>query len=248
MRLHPDVTKENYPTNYNSMLKSMGELPDKITNIHGNKYSLKFAKYKTNNTDIRVYCKECGKFFFIKPFNLKLGTGCKRCYERRRLKSQKQYIEELSLKNKYVECVGIYKGISVKICHRCLICSKISKVLPGDKLKGYRNMCCKPENHNHLMDSPAMLYIFKIIKNGKKAYKVGITTKNKVLGGNQSRYPYKDDIDSISELEVKVYNTMREAYEMEQNIIKKYGKFLYTGEPLLKSGNTELFKIRPKIS
>jgi hypothetical protein len=73
------------------------------------------------------------------------------------------------------------------------------------------------------------------INNGQ-AYKIGVTN-NTV----ESRFGL--DMANITILKTWEYAIGKEAYQAEQFYLKEYKKYKYIGDALLKSGNSELFKI-----
>jgi len=81
-------------------------------------------------------------------------------------------------------------------------------------------------------DKPAILYYLKINKG--VAYKIGIT-------GNSLAERYRKDMQFIDVVKIWEYKVGEDAYIKEQKILSDYAEFKYTGDYLLKSGNTELF-------
>jgi hypothetical protein len=82
------------------------------------------------------------------------------------------------------------------------------------------------------LNKPAILYYLKISKG--KAYKVGITGQSLVER-------FRSDMQYIDTIKIWKFNKGEDAYRKEQEILSDYSEFKYTGEYLLKSGNTELF-------
>lgn len=80
-----------------------------------------------------------------------------------------------------------------------------------------------------------ILYYLKVTSNNTIAYKIGIT--NRTI---QERYS-NSDRSKIIILKMWEYPLGIDAYTKERQIIKLYKDFLYTGDPLLDNGNTELF-------
>ena len=80
---------------------------------------------------------------------------------------------------------------------------------------------------------PAFLYYLSI--NNGEAYKIGITNRTV-----EARFTITD-LSSIEVVETVYFEQGIDAYQLEQNILKKYEKYKYIGKSLLSSGNTELF-------
>ena len=79
------------------------------------------------------------------PHNILKGKGCKQCklekIHEKRTKTHEQYVEELSRINPNIEVIEEYKGVHVKILHRCKIDGCEWKAKPGNILQG--NGCPK---------------------------------------------------------------------------------------------------------
>jgi len=82
------------------------------------------------------------------------------------------------------------------------------------------------------LEKPAILYYLKINKG--IAYKIGIT-------GNSLAERFGSDMQYIDVVKIWEYKVGEDAYIKEQKILSDYFEFKYTGDYLLKSGNTELF-------
>ncbi len=82
------------------------------------------------------------------------------------------------------------------------------------------------------LEKSAILYYLKINKG--KAYKIGITGQSLVER-------FGSDMQHIDVVKIWEYKVGEDAYIKEQKILSDYAEFKYTGEYLLKSGNTELF-------
>lgn len=81
--------------------------------------------YVNAKTKISHRCKKHNIIWMTCPSNTLKGEGCKQCandaLSLKRLKSNSEYIDELSLKNPTVEVLEEYKGGNIKILHRCKI-------------------------------------------------------------------------------------------------------------------------------
>lgn len=82
-------------------------------------------------------------------------------------------------------------------------------------------------------DKPATLY-FAEVDNGK-AFKIGVTN-------NSFERRFRDEKTPINLLEQWHFKTGREAFDIEQYVLKEHKHLKYRGKPVLSgSGNTELF-------
>jgi hypothetical protein len=82
---------------------------------------------------------------------------------------------------------------------------------------------------------PGILYYLKI--NNGQAYKIGITNKT------VSKRFALSDLPKIEVVAIRYYEVGEDAYAAEKSVLKGYKEYKYIGEPLLTSGNTELFTI-----
>lgn len=84
---------------------------------------------------------------------------------------------------------------------------------------------------------PAILYHLKISFNGNIAFKIGITNRSV-----QDRFN-NTDLLKIQVLKIWEFPIGADAVSREKEILALYQEYRYTDDPLLSSGNTELFYI-----
>lgn len=84
-------------------------------------------------------------------------------------------------------------------------------------------------------DKPATLYYIRIA--GANVYKIGITN-NSVNDRFLAR-----DLDNIEIIKEWYYENGEEAYAREQKILQEFRDYRYSGDPILSSGNSEMFTI-----
>lgn len=81
--------------------------------------------YINAKTPILHRCKIHNVIWMAEPSNILNGQGCKQCgIDKTRnynIKSQCQYVEEVSMVNPNVEVIGTYAGAKIPIAHRCKI-------------------------------------------------------------------------------------------------------------------------------
>lgn len=103
--------------------------------------------YNDAKTPIECQCKICKTIFKAMPYNLKLGTGCKKCADRingkLRLKNNLQFIDELKNKNSNVEVLGQYLGANSKIEVQCTVCKNVWSPIASSLLCGTGCPSCK---------------------------------------------------------------------------------------------------------
>ena len=142
------------------------------------------------------------------------------------------YKEELCAVSKG-SIISLEKYItSIKpILHRHISCGHEWKARPNDFLQG----CGCPSCAIYGFDKtkPAVLYYLKV--GGGVAYKIGITNNSVQARFNNT------ELAKIEIIKILKYSFGEEAYAREQEILKEFSFAKYKGEPLLKSGNSELF-------
>jgi len=84
-------------------------------------------------------------------------------------------------------------------------------------------------------DKPGILYYLKVETRNFITFKIGVTNLNV-----KERFKH-DELSKIQVIKTWSYKFGKDALEIEQFILNHYKKFKYIGEPLLHSGNTELF-------
>lgn len=61
---------------------------EKAKEIHGDKYDYSEVEYVHNKKKVKVFCKKCGKFFWIKPNSHLNKNGCPYCSRTRKLDTE----------------------------------------------------------------------------------------------------------------------------------------------------------------
>ncbi len=186
--------------------------------------------YITIKTKILHKHKTCGHEWYTQPRTILNGSGCPNCAIISGTKTFKDYRKEIE--GTGYEVLEDYVNNHTKILHKHKTCGYRWLVVPTSILNG--NGCPKCSKSGFDPTKPAILYYLSV-KNGE-AYKIGITNHSV-----KQRYSNEElqDIDVIEEWK---FEDGQEAYDLEQIILKSYKHLKYTGEALLKSGNTEMFK------
>lgn len=128
-----------------------------------------------------------------------------------------------------------YVNSYTKVELECNMCNNNFWQRPDSHLNGHGCPYCAIYGFNKT--KPAIVYYLKITHGDIVVYKIGIT--NRSIQGRFSN----EELAGITILETWKYLIGAEAYEHEQHVLNQYKDYKYTGEPILSSGNTELFII-----
>ena len=210
---------------------------EKAKTVHGDKYDYSLVSYTRSGNKVTIICPTHGKFEQVANNHLR-GTACPKCGASRGAGKQKSTLASFSKKanevhnNYYTYTNGVYLTARKNIVITCPLHGDFEQ-LPTNHLKG---VGCPSCNGGMFNPSKATILYFLSINDGQ-AYKVGIT--NKTIN---ERFTVKD-LKSIVVLDTLSFPNGRDAYLMEQKILKHYHNHKYTGTNLLESGNTELLTI-----
>ena len=197
--------------------------------VHGSLYDYSRVIFERIDRPIIIICKKHGGFEQL-PYVHKHGSGCPVCAGQN-LDTNKiiaQFQEAHGNRYNYDDVQ--YKGVEVKVKINCSIHGQF-KQLPSSHKSG--NGCPSCGEYGFDGNKPAILYYLKI--NGGRAYKIGIT--NATVEERFKKY----ELPRIDVIEIWNFKVGTEAREQEQKILKDYSAHKYKGEPLLSSGNSELF-------
>lgn len=205
----------------------------KANEIHNNSYTYKEDAVITNleKHKLEITCKTHGIFYQTVKNHLQ-GQKCPQCANNQLIKEQ---LEEL-LHKRYPTCSIITnkpyylnkESIKVYCSTHGVFSTKVYNIK--------RNLGCSKCGTIHSgfkVYKPATLYYLSI--NNGTAYKIGITN-NSV----EQRFS-TIDLTSIRIIKTWHYSIGQECYDAEQQILKEFKQYRYTGPSLLQSGNTELF-------
>ena len=104
----------------------------------------------------------------------------------------------------------------------------------GSHLSG--NGCPKCADSGFDPSKSAILYYLRVETHNQLAYKIGITNRTV-----QDRFQIAD-LEKITIVKEFYYDSGQGARDREQEIMREYEHAQYTGEPMLTTGNTELFR------
>ena len=218
--------------------KTTEQYIEDLRSVHGDKYHL-VGDYINARTKTPHHCNQCNETWNIKPNSLLNGQGCFSCGHKskalKKTKTTEQYIEELrSVRGDRYRIVGDYLGTRTKTPHHCNQCNETWDIMPDSLLQGKGCPTCSERGFDP--SKPAICYYLRVSSPVYgELYKIGITN-NSV----EKRFS-NDDLWKITILKTYAFKTGSDARDMEYKIKKQYAGDRYTGEPVLVSGNTELF-------
>lgn len=202
--------------------------------VHGDKYDYSKVVFVTTDTPVIIGCKKCGSESLQAPSNHLRNKGCKHCSS-----NKVQTLQEFVTKAKSVHGdrydysqVSVYSGAGAKVPIVCSVHGVFMQT-PSMHCSGHKSGCPSCAKTGFSFNSPGILYYLKI--NGGQAYKIGITNKTV-----EHRFAGRD-LTVIEVLATTYYEVGQDAFAKEQEILKKYKEYKYTGEPILRTGNSELF-------
>ena len=102
--------------------------------------------YKNTKTPTTFKCNICKYEWTTSPENILQGTRCPKCSKKRTgeklKKSHSDFIEELKVKNPYIEVLGDYKNAKTPILCRCKLCGNEWLPTPNNLLRNRKCPIC----------------------------------------------------------------------------------------------------------
>lgn len=213
--------------------------------IHEDKFSYENTVYVGSRANVTVYCNKCSKYISVKPYHFtdkKRPTGCKSCQYSESLQNLPQDKNAFVTKatkihgNLYDYTNSIYINSRSIIDIVCNTCKGVFSPVANNHVSMPRPSgcpaCCK---FGFDKEKQAILYYLKIVHEDSIYYKIGITNRTVT-----QRFTVLD-LSKIDVVAITEYTLGVHAYNEEQKILQEYKDYLYTGPPILSSGNTELF-------
>lgn len=203
---------------------------DKAHKVHCNKYTYTDTIILNNKDKVVITCPVHGNFE-QKPSNHLVGKGCPKCYGNSKFTTNDFIQKSESMHGgKYDYSKVSYTTARSKVT---IICPEHGE-FQQSAFKHYSGQGC-PDCAATGFDpsKPASLYYLSIL--GGTAYKIGVTNRS-----IEDRME-KEDSSTYTIVKVWTFEVGQEAYIKEQEVLKTYKTAKYTGDPLLKSGNTEMF-------
>lgn len=206
---------------------------------HKEKYDYKNTVYLNNKTKVLITCKLHGDFFMLPGNHYLKHQGCPTCGIKATGISNTYTREEFLVKANEVHkdfydySEVLYTGSMVPVI---IICPEHGKFKQTPSCHYNQKSGCPSCNTAHggfKHNKPGLLYYLSI--NDGEAYKIGITNKNV-----DTRFSV-EELKSIKVIKTWKFLSGRDAYDKEQSILREHAAYKYTGSPLLRIGNTELF-------
>ncbi|MDD4804632.1 MAG: zinc-ribbon domain-containing protein [Candidatus Pacebacteria bacterium] len=122
-RLTPDIFKE------------------KFYKIHKNIKLL--SEFMSHDTKVKCQCLIDNHVWYAMPSNLLQGKGCSKCRDRKKTKTNDEFLRELYNVNQYILPLDKYEKINKKIRFRCQICGHVWETTPSHTLRGSGCPKCK---------------------------------------------------------------------------------------------------------
>ncbi len=193
-------------------------------------------QYVTAIKHITYKCLE-NHTWLATPNKILSGRGCPICKSlstgKRCKKTDSEYKAEL-VPFKIVN-IDTYDGAHKVLRHKCSK-NHTWSIAPTTLLGNIRCPECSPSGV--FKGVPTTMYYVRLIKDGDRNYKIGLTTENNTLDR------FKADKDkSITVLKEWYFDCGAEAYREEQKIIAKYKKFCNKTKSYMRRGFTEVFDI-----
>lgn len=237
MVLSKEVTNHGAIASFESLEKA-------FVDIHKNLYSYGKAVYINTMTKIEIVCKNHGSFWQT-PSKHKSGQGCPQCRAGKisasKTKTTTNFIAEASKvhKGKYTYFNTVYTDALSNVVVTCKTHGDFS-IQAQSHLQGFGCPSCSTGGFNPSKE--AILYYLKI--NGGQAYKIGITNKSVKERFNNS------ELQIIEVINTWYFSSGADAKYYEEMILNSNTDHKWQKEPLLVSGNTELFTkdIRTSVS
>lgn len=211
------------------------EFITRAVKVHGDRYDYLGTTYKDMKTNVSVVCPIHGEFT-QRPYDHLQGRGCKKCGGTNPLTTE-EFIERAKQvhKNKYDYSKSKYILNDIKVE---IVCHKHGSFWQSAHahLNGSGCSGCSQSGFN--TSKPGILYYLKITTDdNQELYKIGITNRSV-----NERFRLQD-LQKIEIVKQRRYENGQDAYDKEQEILKKYKRYKYNGPDVLESGNTELFTV-----
>ena len=197
---------------------------------HNYKYDYSNSIYIDAHTKIEIKCPIHGIFKQAPGAHKK--QQCPKCATDKNIRpfNEIKHKSNLIHNYKYDYSDSIYVNGHTNIKIKCPIHGFFNQWPKFHKI-GYGCPSCA--NYSFKPDKPAVLYYFKV--RNHPYYKIGITNHESVLIRFSA---HKHQIERYHEWK---FLFGRDAYRIEQEILKEFADKRYKGPKILKSGNTEMF-------
>lgn len=227
-----------YEENRAKQVQLVQQFIEKAENIHGKTYDYSSVEYINTATKVCITCPEHGDFYMT-PSNHTHKTnpqGCPVCATIKRAGGRRlpfgvviQRATEVHC-GKYTYDLKQHPKYHDKMTITCPTHGNFEQTV-AHHLNGTGCPTCAQYGFNPL--KPAYLYYLKI--NDGQFYKIGITNRTV-----EERFNLTD----LQKIEVQhkwYFSKGADAKSIEQRILADYTDYKYSGSPILRDGNTEVF-------
>jgi hypothetical protein len=209
---------------------------ERSISVHGQRFNYSLVEYVNNETKVKIICGHHGVFLQA-PRDHLTGKLCPKCRYDANKSNTGEFIERsITVHGDLYDYSSVhysYNDVKVKI-----ICKVHGDFLqkPNSHLQGHG--CPECADNGYRSSKPGTLYYVRFDLPGLTLWKIGIT--NRTVKKRFENFDVKPIV-----LWQKRWNNGSTAYNLEQSILRdpRYDVYRYRGDALLKSGNTECFKI-----
>jgi hypothetical protein len=209
------------------------EFIKRSTAKHGSRYDYSLVEYVDTRTKVKIICSEHGVFLQSPAGHLQ-SSGCDKCGGRATLDT-KTFIKRSTVKhnNTYDYSLVEYVNSKTKVQ---IICSEHGtfEQTPANHLNGGGCPGCAKTGYDSL--KPGRLYYVMFDFGHTILYKIGITN-------NTVKRRFANERIKPIVLWETTFSNGSIAQKIESDKKKEYSEYLYSGQPLLKCGNTECFTV-----
>lgn len=204
------------------------------------------GEYTKYHSHIDCKCSVCDYEWSTPPASLLSGSGCNLCASMKLRDERKlgktEFVKRCRQKfpGSKITMLGEYTNIKTKTLCECNTCNNTWEVAPERLWNGSDCPECFPiysEGGGYDTTRPGILYFLHVATEGKSAYKVGITNFNVITRFSSG------ELKKITILKEIKYENGKEAIDTETMLKRRFKPYRYVGDPMLLSGNTELFNI-----
>lgn len=215
--------------------KTTDDIIESFIERYGYKYDYSEVEYFGPTKKVSVIChKHTNPFEFkVVPNQFVKAEGCLKCLGK--TVDTESFVEKAKSVhgNKYSYENSVYIDSYSKIEIVCLEHGSFWQMPSSHLAKRGCAICSNSSGINK--DIPCILYYIRINKEGKEAYKIGITSRS-------VKERFGQDIKYIRIIKEFWYETGHEAFNQEQKIIKEFSFAKWKEGNLIESGYTEMFK------
>lgn len=194
-----------------------------------NRRIVMIGDYVNANTVTAFRC-EHGHEWETRPGDVMSGKGCPFCYGNHAL--TKEIINE-RLAHRGIKLIGEYRTNHFKTTFQCAEGHEW-KADPAAVLSV--SGCPECATSGIDLSKPGILYYLRIEDRNYTLWKIGITNTD-------VKRRFKGDLRKVTTIATWEYEQLKEGYDKEQSLLRKYSDSLYLGvdKLLSRGGNTELF-------